>query len=617
MTDPVDIEARGRRYLLFGADALVQLDTERARELLHAPAIAADDLLALAGRLVDAPGEIDAAIVAIAEAIGRGELLLAAIDPLHLAPVGPSGAPLSDDDWDTFVPLSDLVLPDATPTWCELELWLDEDGPLVGAELRASMSGGGAQTVVSDDDGVARIEGVAPGSVVEISLVRTPEWSERGHAPPLGARRVELADGVRIACPATARTVVVLTRAFVFDFDDVTFGNERAVFLPEPPVDHRTDTPSDAPCGLAALASVLAFARTHPEHALVVLGHTDAVGTGTSDVPLSEARATNVRLALFGDVEGWAAHTMTVWAVEDLQHALAWSAKSLGWACDPGPCDNELGPQTLAALGRFREQASAMDGTPIPAGEDVVVDDWRSIARRYEHALAGMLPDDPAAIRGALREQDGSPIGCAADRARRPPPDAIAGGTARRVELVFVPPVSGMPSDVDGIVEVVYASTAARLRYIPRFGSDAARTWITLRVVHAGDGQPLSGRRVRLRCAGIERELATDSAGRVTFADLPLGDTADVAVKGGGPGASAAAIASHDEVDDDAWMPGEMQGEGEPEPAPDELFEEAEDTDVVPPPPEPPEPPDDDEPQPSDRDEVDDDDIVDDDRGAA
>ncbi len=473
ITDP-----SGEQYWLLEDTARLRWDLDRARALLR-QAIeedpgAGDTVRQVARSLGCGDAEIDAAIDAVAQAIASGALVPFAMpEPPRGRPVVRGGA--LTEDWSNLPLLSEMTdAPVVEPGWLSIEIVDDRGAPLGAIELTMVQCDGRRDRVVCDRTGRFLTRSVPPPGPVRLEW---PPTLARTGAPAMAMDGfVVTADDIQL--PRRPDGPTVLTRInrhhrFVvesvecaFDFEEVTFGNERAVLLPVTDSEHRVDRPDDVVRGLSAIAAVVEFARNNPTHALVLVGHADAVGGGSSAAAVALARAENVRRYLVGELDGWASHCMTVYAVEDVQRILAWVHATFAWDCDPGLSDNDLGPQTTAALLRFRTRhALTFGSTPSP---DVAVDvgDWRAFANLYDLGLESILRADAPTPRGGFRWLQSESAIADADHPRRLVPGGVADGTDRRVELVFASP--GTQAQLVGR-DLLTAIHDARnpLRYIP------------------------------------------------------------------------------------------------------------------------------------------------------
>ncbi|WP_219906795.1 hypothetical protein [Enhygromyxa salina] len=257
-------------------------------------------------------------------------------------------------------------------------------------------------------------------------------------------------------------------RVHAIDIEDTHFNFDRSIMLAdvarvdgsEPVLDARRIT------GLGVIYAALVHAGHHPEQKILVVGHSDPSGPTSYNQSLSEKRAENVQLFLFGDREGWRTLCDAESHTDDVQAILTWQARRAGWDCDPGPITGSNNAKTRAAIGRFQDrynlevEKTADEGLDLPYRAKIGVDDtvgpetWGAFFDVYMHELVRLLEvegvSEVEAKIAALTQFDSLPkfIGCGEhvpfesgrrepfeddderERAQRNPSD-------RRVELLF------------------------------------------------------------------------------------------------------------------------------------------------------------------------------------
>lgn len=270
-----------------------------------------------------------------------------------------------------------------------------------------------------------------------------------------------------IYCDAATFTIPPL-RVHALDIEDTHFNHDRAVLLPDiaqvdgstPTLDERRIT------GLGVVYAALVHAEHNPEQKLLIVGHTDPSGPASYNQTLSETRAENVQLFVFGDRDGWRSHADAESRTDDIQTILAWQAARAGWDCDPGRITGTNNHATRAAIGRFQErynqevQRTADEGLDLPYRETIGVDNdvgpvtWGAFFDVYMHELVRLLRvagvSEVEQRIAALGQFDSLPkfVGCGehipfesgrreafADDDERERPQR--NGSDRRVELLF------------------------------------------------------------------------------------------------------------------------------------------------------------------------------------
>jgi hypothetical protein len=197
-------------------------------------------------------------------------------------------------------------------------------------------------------------------------------------------------------------------RVHAIDIEDAHFNHDRSVLLPdlatvdgsEPALDERRIT------GLGVIYAVLVHAENNPEQKILVVGHTDPSGPQSYNQTLSEKRAENVQLFLFGDRDAWREQSDGEAKTDDIQTILKWQAARAGWDCDPGKITGTNNAATKQAIGKFQERynvevdRTANDGLDLPyrakigVDQDVGPETWGAFFDVYMHELVRLLKVD-------------------------------------------------------------------------------------------------------------------------------------------------------------------------------------------------------------------------------
>lgn len=344
---------------------------------------------------------------------------------------------------------------------------------------------------------------------------------------PFARKRVELLLPVEGPVPAVTVTrgqpvdiILIRPKLFAFVVPDENFRLERAVWLP----DHDDPTPGDdEPAtgskglrpGLALAAAVWAYAREFPNRHVVVAGHTDASGSASFNTSLSQLRAEQVQLYLAGEFDAWADHAHENAQVDDLQAALAWAARGFEIDCDPGDIDNDWGPLTAGALGRFRSWYEAQLGLTRPSSERGDRQDWLAIVAAYDLAVRRALAwsaEDLDTARSQLTWHDAFATVACGESWPSQAPETGSAAENRRVEVLFAQPdhLPGSVGSPDGAT--LYDNTRYKWNWL-----EADELWMALGSATRNDVHLTllsnSGRHALANCScELETPSGTESA---------------------------------------------------------------------------------------------------------
>ena len=263
------------------------------------------------------------------------------------------------------------------------ELRSEDDAPMADAVLEIAFEGGLRTRATTGADGRAAAE-LPPGAseVFRIFLVSYVEGrgapGPQPPAPPPPQPPPRPGEPEPPVVPAQADTRPEVVAAFAFD------------------------SAFPAPAVHAALLRVRDKAEAAADDRLIVLGHTDQVGTDAYNLSLSERRAQAVLALLLDDkdmfdavaaAEGW-----------DLR---AHQAMLRGVGCNPGAIDGNAGPLTRVATTNFQREYNlgvyhqrayverdrptlAVDGNPGPATRAAIRDAYVAVA---PHVLSLQVAD--------------------------------------------------------------------------------------------------------------------------------------------------------------------------------------------------------------------------------
>jgi len=285
-----------------------------------------------------------------------------------------------------------------------------------------------------------------------------------------------------------------------------------------------------------------------PERQVLVIGHTDRVGSNRYNQGLSRRRARSVFAYIIGDIAGWMellrtmldsqGHDTTArsgsgqsadrWQTREIQYMLNFMRRADGTRYYSGAIDNISGTGTQAALDAFRaDNGLPAGGGTRPRLAGVDEDTWEKLFERYIKLDA--LQVDPA------RFLDPALLGCGEHFPRletRPTgtqgqdrADADARlETNRRVEFLFIPPAL-VPAQLT--CEAIYQNPASPVVVCP--GNPQPIT-VTLRFLRSdGKGPPVNaqGQPVPLIAnitiqGGARLQRTTDAQGKIVLNDVGI-----------------------------------------------------------------------------------------------
>jgi len=327
-----------------------------------------------------------------------------------------------------------------------------------------------------------------------------------------------LMDGFAITLDNTHVIQLVPPGVTIFEAEDANFHFGSAVFMPMGMELARHEELLTV-SSLETVLEALEYGESASE-VLCLAGHTDTVGSETSNTALSERRAANLAAFIQGDRTTWA-QTCADHVDEDIQHLLTWAAYAHGYGCDPGPIDGQIGPRTKAALAQFRRAHNLVHGTALTEGEQPFADmDWDAVFTLYDASAIRLLGGDEGrwqALKTAVRWYEPKLLACGeAWPLEGQGRDNYRSQTNRRVELIYLD-----ASDFPGLAqesppaESIYGEHGIR-RYVP---IAARKLPFELKILDCSRAA-LKQRAFRIEVAGEKVEGQTDDDGKIR-AELP------------------------------------------------------------------------------------------------
>ena|GEM_PF-5395349 len=255
----------------------------------------------------------------------------------------------------------------------------------------------------------------------------------------------------------SARLIMPISKE-VFNLECATihFGTGRKILLP----DIKDTNSKTSPTGITAydaFLTVLEYAKQNPNKSLVIVGHTDSVGTESSNKQLSFERAQNIAFFIAGKAKEWVAHSFENHKADDVQHILSWANRQFGFNSDPQGIDNIFGEKSKLALKNFRKDFQSQINPDIYQETDfqsgqILKNDFLAFYTLYNTLLAKAINLDLVELqeqKEALIFTNPSAIGCGEDfPVDKKYADNQKDQQDRRVDFVFfetseIPDLSG------------------------------------------------------------------------------------------------------------------------------------------------------------------------------
>jgi hypothetical protein len=322
------------------------------------------------------------------------------------------------------------------------------------------------------------------------------------------------------------RVIVQRPKLHILEVARFSFFEDREILLPDVERLAPDEPGPDRVPGIEVAAAAFRFLHEHPDKRLLVVGHTDTVGSKKNNQTLSEDRAKNVWLYLAGDLEGWATHCQKHHEVEDVQAILTWIAAAFSdMDCHPGRVDGVLGPRTWGALQTFRDVHAERVNLAPWSGKRIRVEDWRAFAHYYDDAVAARLGSMRRLADIREREPFCTPAWVGLGEkypTENPTQDNFDSERNRRVDLVFLDPdEQRFITDEASVEAYLYAPDAlVRREWLP-LGFPARPDELAVRV-ETHEGAPISGVECTLTLPGGEVRVArSDARGVVRFFGVP------------------------------------------------------------------------------------------------
>ena len=509
-------------------------------------------------------------------------------EPLHRAGATPPSVGATDRKAEDPTPEpTPKAEPAASTTWIELEVVHETGARYPQVPVTVLFSDGSSRTLNLDARSRCRIDAVPEGGTYRVEL---PE--------ELGAHLQEPGDGpiemtgdeqrvsthpvqpVPIHGGTVNRIVVERPRLHVLEAEEVSFGFDRAVLLPDVSEPKPHEPGEAVPSGLDVVAGALRFAKQHPDKRLLLTGHTDARGSASFNLALARERSTNVYLYLVGDHAQWASHCSEHAADDDVQRILRWVCHSQReFACDPGAIDGDFGPKSRDALDQFRATYLETTGTSLPSGPPGPKD-WQAFAEMYDRELIHILGftwDELRECRESLGFLDPPIVGFGEAYARNPSSAKHAlRAEDRRVDVLFFDPREMPKASGESLGELLYGKQPG-YKHEPLFATPRLDPESIGVLLLDEEGLPVVSAPVEITTPdGRQLEAQLDEEGRARVAGLNPG-TCRVSFPGLDATAWFAAVASPRDLPTPPSGPGDEYIPDLPNDDLPDVFDEGED----------------------------------------
>ena len=233
-------------------------------------------------------------------------------------------------------------------------------------------------------------------------------------------------------------------QGFVLEVEDEHFHLDSAVLLPNYTASDEIDKDQGPSLDLAVLAECVRHAAANPKQSVLIAGHADTSGPDAYNLTLSKKRANAVYHAIMGNRSEWVAISQAQHKPEDYQLIFKWAADVYEWDCDPGPVDNNPGPQTEKATKNFQAIYNTEFAGSIAVDGIVGPETWGAIFDVYMDMVEQILDTDDdgmAKLRATLHFLGPKVVGCGENfPIEEPRKTNYRSRVNRRVEILFFDP---------------------------------------------------------------------------------------------------------------------------------------------------------------------------------
>lgn len=347
--------------------------------------------------------------------------------------------------------------------WLKLEVITAKDEPAPDIDYELMLPDGERKAGRTDADGRVEIRGIKESGHFKLEFPGIDDQAPVPVAPPDSEREAIAYLREVLSLPVdelhTIRLPPEAMDAHYVEFDDVFFSFASTALLPETK-DHTPPLNADGEpiTGLGLCVAVLQYTEQFDgEKTLLILGHTDTVGSDEENVTLSQWRAQVVYGLVAGDRQAFmdavdAPHltdkqTKAKILIPDKNFVLDWVAQHTGWPCSLAENYNDHWAATNQLQEHYNEHGAEFGGSAqLDVDRDFGKQTWGAVFDIYQDHIARTLEISHDELRGRQAkipwtQAQTKHAGCGEshplDLIGR---DGVRSATNRRAEAVFFDP---------------------------------------------------------------------------------------------------------------------------------------------------------------------------------
>jgi hypothetical protein len=347
--------------------------------------------------------------------------------------------------------------------WIELEVLTAKELPAEDIAFELVLPDGEQRSGQTDGDGRVRIDGIAESGTCKLAFPDIDVQAPVPHAPGPSEREAIAYLRERLSLPVdrlhTIRLPPERMMAHYVEFDDVFFSFNSTALLPETK-DHTPPNNADGEpiTGIGLCVAVLQYTEQFDgQKSLLLLGHTDTVGSDDDNVTLAQLRAQVVYGLVAGDRQVFM-DAVDAPHVKDKQQkakvlfadknfVLDWVAHETGWPCSLAENYNDHWTATKRLQESYNDHRDQVGGeATLTVDRDFGKQTWGAVFDVYQAHIARVLEIDRTELRArqakiAWTAPQTKHAGCGEfhplDLIGR---DGVRSATNRRAEAVFFDP---------------------------------------------------------------------------------------------------------------------------------------------------------------------------------